>query len=386
MNIILVINAGSSSLKYAIFSYDDLKLLFYGSIDRICEAPQFLVYAENKELIFKQEQISKGYDNAFKVFFRWLEGISNEYSLKVVSHRVVHGGKKFYQPQKMSATILNELEAFIPLAPLHQANNLEAIRVIFSYQPKLLQIACFDTAFHHTQNHLATLFAIPQSLTSEGIIRYGFHGLSYEYIASQLPQYLPMKANGKIIVAHLGNGASLCAMENRQSVATSMGFTALEGLMMGSRSGSIDPGVILYLLQQKHYSTEQVEDLLYKKSGLLGVSGISKDLRVLTSDQSAQAALAIDLFCYKAAKEMGGLITILKGCDAIVFTAGIGENSALVRKKICSWLDWLGVKLNENDNNQNAINISTDDSKITVLVIPTNEELILAKHAKALAG
>jgi acetate kinase len=280
----------------------------------------------------------------------------------------------------ITGKILKKIESLTPLAPLHQPHNLEAIKIIQSLYPKLPQIACFDTAFHCTQNKLATLYAIPRRLTQEGIIRYGFHGISYEYIASVLPKYIKNKANKKVIVAHLGNGSSMCAMKNRLSVATSMGFTALEGLMMGTRCGTIDPGIILYLLQEKNFSKEKISDLLYQESGLLGVSGISSDMRELQSSIHPNAIEALDLFCYRAARELSALCADLQGCDVIIFTAGIGENSAIIRKKICDKLKWLGILLDKKSNNNNEIIISQNKSKVLVAVIPTNEEYKIAQH------
>jgi acetate kinase len=270
----------------------------------------------------------------------------------------------------------------IPLAPLHQPHNIEAIKIIKKKFPHLKQVACFDTTFHRTQEKLATLFAIPIQLTQEGIIRYGFHGISYEYIASVMSEHLGDKANHRVIVAHLGSGASLCGMYQKKSVATSMGFTALDGLMMGKRCGRIDPGVLLYLLQQKKYTPHDVEDVLYNKSGLLGVSGISNDVRELTSSTDPHALEAIDLFCYRAALEVGSFCAALNGCDAFIFTAGIGENSAIVRKKICDRLTWLGIKINDQANQNQETIISEKNSLITVCVIPTNEEYIIAKHTR----
>jgi acetate kinase len=275
---------------------------------------------------------------------------------------------------------MEKLAILIPLAPLHEPQNIQAIRIIQKTYPELPQIACFDTTFHHTQEKLATLFAIPRHFTEEGIIRYGFHGISYEYIASVMAQHIGEKANHRVIVAHLGNGASMCAMYQGKSVATSMSFTALDGLMMGTRCGRIDPGVLLYFIQEKNYSGKQLEHLLYNESGLLGVSTISHDMRILLASSDPKAKEAVDLFCYRAALEVGSLSVALGGCDALIFTAGIGEQAAVVRQKICTWLSWLGVKVNQKANQNNAIIISEEDSKIMVSVIPTNEEYMIAKH------
>jgi len=355
-DIVLVINSGSSSIKFSAYLANDLSLLYHGN-----------------------------YDSGLQALFTWIESLANQYRLVAVGHRVVHGGTEFYLPTIVTPEVFAKLQNLIPLAPLHQPHNLEAIKIISSIYPKLLQVACFDTAFHQTQLKLATLFAIPASLTNAGIIRYGFHGLSYEYIASVLDTYLGKLASGKIVVAHLGNGASMCAMQQQKSVATSMGFTALDGLMMGTRCGSIDPGVILYLIQQKGYTAPAVEKLLYEQSGLLGVSNFSGDMRELLQKPTAETVAAIDLFCYRAARELGAMTTTLQGCDAIVFTAGIGENTPIVRQKICEWLTWMGVALDNSANQNNSNIISHKDSKILVAVIPTNEEYMIAKKTLDLA-
>jgi acetate kinase len=383
MDAILVINAGSSSIKFSIFSLSKLELINHGEIEDIPEKPSFSVY-DAAHVLIDQKKISRvGYEAALQTFFEWLENCSGQLLLKAVGHRIVHGGKDYFEPIRVTDEALKKLSALIPLAPLHQPHNLKAIEISQQLYPKLLQVLCFDTAFHLTQDPLATLFAIPRKMIMEGIIRYGFHGLSYEYIASILPNYLGRKADNKIIVAHLGYGASMCAMVQRKSVATTMGFTALDGLIMGSRCGGIDPGVILYLLQEKNFSASQIEELLYKKCGLLGVSEISSDVRELTKSPDPRAKEAIDLFCYRAAREIGSLCAAMRGCDVIIFTAGIGENSVMVRKKICEQIQWLGVQLDDDANKRNDIFISQKTSQVDVLIIPTNEELMIAKHAQS---
>lgn len=381
--VILVINAGSSSIKFSIFSVGKLNLINHGEIENVLEKPVFSIYDTNHALILKKTFTRAGYLQAFQFLFKWFEEQSNQLVLKAVGHRVVHGGREFIEPTRVNDGVMKKLTALIPLAPLHQPHNLEAIKIINKNNPDLLQVACFDTAFHRTQDLLATLFAIPKEMTDEGIIRYGFHGLSYEYIASVLPNYINENANGKIIGAHLGQGASLCAMRHCKSVATSMAFTALEGLMMGTRCGSIDPGVILYLLQQKKFTASKIEKLLYNECGLLGVSGISSDVRELISSDELSAKIAIDLFCYRAAQELGSLCSSIQGCDVIIFTAGIGENSPIIRKKICQQLEWLGIQLNDEANEQGSTIISKSSSSVSVMVIPTNEELMIAKHTHA---
>lgn len=379
--VLLVINSGSSSIKFAIFVYHkNLKMLYHGEIESITDSPCLTILDANRLQIVKQNISSKGIKAGLEAFFNWFEQVSDSITLKAVGHRVVHGGTYFSQPTLVTDEVLKKISSLIPMCPLHEPQSLEAIKSIQSIYPDIPQVVCFDTTFHRTQDHLATLFAIPRKLIDEGLIRYGFHGISYEYIASVITQHIGDIGKKRVIVAHLGSGASMCAMHQCKSVATSMGFTALDGLMMGTRCGSIDPGLIVYLLQEKHYSVKEVTTMLYQESGLLGVSGISSDMKKLQSNSSPHAIEAVDLFCFMAAKELSALCGILQGCNAIVFTAGIGEKSPLIRKKICDRLKWLGVVLDEDANNNNASIISQDTSKITVSIIPTNEEYIIAQH------
>jgi acetate kinase len=282
--------------------------------------------------------------------------------------------------------VLAVLESFIPLAPLHQPHNLAAIRALLDAAPGLPQVACFDTAFHATQSSVATRYAVPRELEARGVRRYGFHGLSYEYIASVLPDYLGARAGGRVVVAHLGNGASLAALRGQRSVGTSMGFTALEGLVMGTRPGSIDPGVLLYLLQEMKMDATAVADLLYHRCGLLGVSGISHDMRELLASTEVRAAEAVDLFVYRTVTQIGGLVAALEGLDALVFTAGIGEHSGPVRERICQGLAWLGVDFDPAANAHHGPRISREGSPVSVWVIPTNEELMIARHTLQVIG
>ncbi len=299
---------------------------------------------------------------------------------------MVHGGQTFAGPTLIDAAVCRDLERFIPLAPLHQPHNLAAVNAITRVAPHLPQIACFDTSFHRTQSKFAQLFALPRKLTEEGIIRYGFHGLSYEYIAGVLPDHMHSRSDGRTIVAHLGNGASMCAMKKRRSVAASMGFTALDGLMMGRRCGSLDAGVVLHLLQNRGMTIDEVQHMLYRESGLLGVSGISNNMQVLLESADPKAQEAVDLFCYRAACELSSLVAPLEGLDSIIFTAGIGENSPYVRKAICGHLSWLGVNLDTVANDENATFIHNANSKIDVLVILTNEEAVIAADTRDLIG
>jgi len=384
IKVIMVINSGSSSIKFAMFEHASLTVEYSGEINNIAKDPVFIVSDKKHAVIFKKS-ITSGYASAFDSLFTWTENSTATFSIMAVGHRIVHGGRFYQAPTIISKEVIANLKTLIPMAPFHQPQNLEAVAIIAKSYPDMLQIACFDTSFHHTQIKLATLFAIPRVLTQEGIFRYGFHGISYEYIASVLPEHIGDKAKGNVIVAHIGNGASMCAMHLQKSVATSMGFTALDGLMMGTRCGNIDPGVLLYLLQEKKYTFEQLQKLLYEQSGLLGVSNLSNDVLELEQSKSPEAAEALELFCFKAARELGSLVTILGGCDAIVFTAGIGENSASVRQGICKWLGWLGVTLNHKANISNQIIISRSNAKILVAVIPTNEDYVIAKHTKTLS-
>ena len=314
----------------------------------------------------------------------WLRAEASDGRLVGVGHRVVHGGTRFSVPALIDSDVADYLSRLIPLAPLHQPHNLTPIRRIAQQAGAPPQVACFDTAFHRTQPEVEQTLPLPREITDRGVRRYGFHGLSYEYIASRLPEIDSRAARGRTVVAHLGNGASLCGMQAGRSVASTMGFTALEGLMMGTRTGSIDPGVILYLFDTLHMNAHDVSALLYKRSGLLGVSGISSDMRVLASSESAQAREAIDLFVYRIVREIGSVAAALGGIDALVFTAGIGENASSVREAVCRGCNWLGVELDEAANAGNRLRVSSASSSVSVWVIPTDEELMVARHTREL--
>ena len=386
--VILTLNAGSSSLKFAMFctAQTQASPLLSGKISGIGTAPAFAARDGQGNPLDKgslgQLEGAMGHDQLIALLLPWLAEHRGDSPLMAVGHRVVHGGRHFTGPVHVSDTVLETLETLIPLAPLHQPHNLAAIRAMAKRQPHLPQIACFDTSFHQTRDRLAELFALPRALSDEGIIRYGFHGLSYDYIASQLPEHLGDQAEGRVVVAHMGNGASMCAMKNRKSVSTSMGFTALDGLMMGSRCGTLDPGVVLHLMQAKDMSADEISDMLYRQSGLLGVSGISNDMNVLQNSDHPHAREAIDLYCARAASILTGLLPSIGGLDAVVFTAGIGENSGLVRRLICDQLGWLGLSLDAPANGRNAPLISTAQSQVKVLVIPTDEEGVVAKACR----
>lgn len=380
---ILVLNAGSSSIKFSLFASPELSLLYSGIVREIYNNPVFVASDEHKNKLAELPLTTKDHLGALREILKWLDTKTDHLEIEAIGHRVVHGANEFADPIIVTSEVINKLEKLIPLAPLHQGHNLEAIKIMTQLDPNIPQVACFDTSFHKTQQALSKMVPLPESFRKEGIERYGFHGLSYEYIAKVLPEKIGALAGKKIIVAHLGNGASVCAMHQRKSVSTSMGFTALEGLMMGTRTGSLDPGILLYLMQEKNYSIDKLSELLYQQSGLLGVSNISSDMRLLLENGSTMANKAIDLFCYRAAKEIGALIVTLKGCDAIIFTAGIGENCPPVREKIIEWFDWLGATIHPVQNQQNAFDISASTSKIKIYVIPTNEEWMIAKETFA---
>lgn len=381
---ILVLNAGSSSLKFALYPFapGGPPPILGGKIAGIGTNPVFLALKSVGTAVPQASpmtlDMSSGLDDLIPKLLDWLNSDHDGLVIRAIGHRVVHGGLMHNGPALVTDDLLSELDTLVPLAPTHQPHNLAAIRYVAASNPTLPQVACFDTSFHRTQDRLSQLFGLPRAMTDEGILRYGFHGLSYEYISSALPQYLGDQANGRIVVAHLGSGASICAIKAQRSVATSMGFTTLDGLIMGHRCGSLDPGVVLYLLEEKALTPKQVKSLLYHKSGLLGVSGISNDMLALEADVSLQAKEAIELFCYRAAREITALATDMGGIDAIVFTAGIGENSALVRRLICERLAWLGADLNLTANEQGAINIQSSNSNISILVIQTDEEAVIA--------
>ncbi len=385
---ILTINAGSSSIKFAVYALDAelaRKPYLSGQIDGI-GADAKLVARDTEGTRIADEALPVGvkHAEALDALLHWLVAHrADDRKVVAVGHRVVHGGERYSAPVVLDADTVRELEQFVVLAPLHQPHNLNGIKVLAARLPGVPQIACFDTAFHRTQPHLAQLFAIPRALTAEGVKRYGFHGLSYEYIARVLPQHTA-KAEGRVVVAHLGNGASMCAMLQRKSQTSSMGFTAIDGLMMGTRTGALDPGVLLYLLQSKGMDAKGLEKLLYKESGLLGVSGISQDMRTLLASERPEAAEAVELFCYRIVREVGALAACIGGLDALVFTGGIGEKAAEIRRRVCARLSWLGIAIDEAANAANAINIGRKGGTADVLAIPTDEEWMIAQHAQEL--
>ncbi|MCI0443354.1 acetate/propionate family kinase [bacterium] len=388
---VLVLNAGSSSLKFCVYHRQQTerwRLEARGQIEGIGTSPRLSVKNSQNEKISDEKLPDTIRDgrNAIETLGNWLRSKYGDARLLGVGHRVVHGGAKYAKPIVITKEILEDLRGLIPLAPLHQPYNLAAIEAIFERRPDVPQVACFDTSFHRGHSPVVDLVPLPANLREGGLQRYGFHGLSYEYIASILPQVAPEIANARVIVAHLGSGASLCALKDGKSVDNTLGFTALDGLCMGTRPGSLDPGVVLYLFQNLKLSAKEVESILYKKSGLLGISGISNDMRDLLKSNEPQARLAVDYFIFRVAKEIGALSAVLGGIDGLVFTAGIGENSAEIRERICESCKWLGVELDTKANENKGPRISNAASKISAWVIPTNEELMIARHTGRLLG
>ena len=379
-----------ASLKFSVFSINnhDLQRVVYGQVEGLDNKPHFIVNNNNNEILCDQSQFSdttslnvNPHTLALQIINQWLHNEMKSFSIIAAGHRVVHGAATYTKPTVITSQVISELEKLIPLAPLHQTYNIAGIKSLAEINAKLFQVACFDTAFHITQPIIAQTFAIPQNLSTIPIKRYGFHGLSYDYIAQTLPELLGESlANGKTIVAHLGHGASLCAMINRKSIATTMGFIALDGLPMGTRCGNIDPGVVLFLMQQQNMSADEIMHLLYERSGLLGISELVPDVRTLLNSDKTPAKFAIDLFVYRMQREIGSLIAALGGLDNIIFTAGIGENSAVIRARTCEQFAWLGIKIDAVANQKNSVKISTNDSKISAWVIPTNEELMIAQQ------
>lgn len=384
---ILVVNAGSSSIKFQLFAIGDghsLERLLKGQIDGIGIEPHLVVKGRNGERLADQfwtPEIVPDVPVALENVVQFLRAHLGGELPVAVGHRVVHGGVRFAQPTIVTGEVLDELDALAPLAPLHQPNNLAPMRAIHERFGHLLQVACFDTAFHRGHPELADRFALTEPLYAEGVRRYGFHGLSYEYIASRLRRFDPKLANGKTIVAHLGSGASMCALVGGRSVESTMGYTALDGLPMGTRPGQLDAGVVLYLMRQKGMSADEIEHFLYHDCGLKGLSGISNDVRVLLASLEAGARLALDYFVYRIAVLAGSLAAAMGGLDGFVFTAGIGENAPDIREAVARRLGWLGMELDQEANLKGGPRISAKDSRISCFVIPTDEELMIAQHA-----
>jgi acetate kinase len=388
--VVLVINAGSSSLKFCVYhpgDGDGWLLEARGQIEGIGTSPKFTARDGAGAVLVDRPVVAvKDGRTALDALAAWLQERFAGTTVLGVGHRVVHGGARYAAPTAITSEVLEALRALVPLAPLHQPHNLAAIDAVCARLAGVPQVACFDTAFHRGQPAVAEIVPLPRDICRAGIQRYGFHGLSYEYVASVLPQVAPDIASGRVIVAHLGSGASLCALKGGKTLDSSFGFTALDGLCMGTRPGALDPGVVLYLFQSLGLPAKDVETILYKKSGLLGISGISNDMRDLLSSREPAARLAVDYFVYRAAKEIGALAAVLQGIDGLVFTAGIGENSAEIRKRLCEACRWLGIDLDEDANAGKGPRISRPGSRVSAWVIPTNEELMIARHTGLLLG
>lgn len=390
MDTILVINSGSSTIKFAIFTSagTDLILNYQGLVDRVTTRPVFKISSAANAAEDISESITVAGDvvtyneQAIRHILNWIA--TKGLQIVAIGHRIVHGGPNYSAPIILNDVAINELASYAEMMPLHQMFNLNGIKILREILPNTVQVACFDTGFHITCNPISQIYALPKKFRDDGVRRYGFHGLSYEYIVSKLPDFMSTeKAQGKFVVAHLGNGSTMCAIEKQKSVATSIGMTGVGGLPMATRCDAIDPGTILYLLNKYNLNTSELLNILYRESGLLGLSGFSSDMRDLLASDKLEAKLAIDVFVHRVSIFTGSLVAELQGIDGFVFTGGIGENAALVRQMICERLKWLGFKL-DSDINQckqlEARKISTDDSEVAIFTIPTNEELIIARH------
>jgi acetate kinase len=382
---VLTLNAGSSSLKVSLFAVEGSAALASGLADRIGDAGALHLKDADGQPIEASGNLSS-HAGAIDAVIKGLRHRWPALDLLAIGHRVVHGGDIFSGPARVDAHTIEQLRALSPFAPLHQPHNLAGIRAAMAAFPDALQVACFDTAFHRNHPWVNDAFALPRSLYDEGVRRYGFHGLSYEYVAGEIARIAPQLASSKVVVAHLGNGASMCAVADGRSVASTMGFSALDGLPMGTRCGQVDPGVLLYLMDQKGMSAAAISDLLYKQSGLLGLSGISNDMRTLEADTTLAAAQAIDYFVFRCQREVGAMAAAMGGIDALVFCGGIGENSRLIRARVCERLGWMGIEIDHHLNAANAQTISTSLARTKVMVVRTNEELVIARAALALAG
>jgi acetate kinase len=382
---IAVLNAGSSSIKFALYEAGhEGPLLFRGQVEGIGVAPHLKVTDADGSAVAERRWDAGAFDHhaATDAILELGRKLLTDRPVLAFGHRVVHGGTAFAAPTRVDAGVLKALAELVPLAPLHQPHNLAPIEAISRAAPHIPQIACFDTAFHRSQPPLAQAFGLPRALTTEGVRRYGFHGLSYDFILMRLAETMPELARSRLIVAHLGNGASLCAVEDGKSVASTMGFTALDGLMMGTRAGALDPGVLLYLMERHGMDARAIEDLLYRRSGLLGVSGISSDMRALRQSSAAEAAEAIALFVYRIVREIGSLAAALGGVDGIVFSAGIGENDPRTRAEVSAGCQWLGLEMDEERNRRGEARISTDRSAVSAWIIPTDEESMIARYTR----
>jgi acetate kinase len=389
---IAAVNAGSSSIKFTLFACgpgSDLERVAGGAIEGIGTEPLFRA-SDARGARLAQYRWPAGTDRSHQALFdhliEWIEAHVGPGSLEAAGHRVVFGGAAHQGPTRVDPAVLAQLEALVPFMPLHLPHNLAPIRALATTHPHLPQVACFDTAFHRTLPPIERRFALPRALTEAGLVRYGFHGLSYEYIAATLPGLDRRAAEGRTIVAHLGNGASLCALDGGRSVGTTMGFSTLDGLVMGTRPGWLDPGIVLYLIREKAYDAERLERLLYDGCGLLGVSGVSSDMRTLLASPEVAAREAVELFCHRIVCAIGSLVAPLGGFDALVFTGGIGENAAPVRRRVCEALAWMGLSIDTAANDRAGPRISAADSRVCAWVVPTDEDLMIARHTRELVG
>lgn len=386
MTTVLTLNAGSSSLKFAVYSSDSDHPMVTGLVDRIgANATLKLKDQRGFDLPTKTDGLST-HQEALTTVLSAIEPELDGKTIDVVGHRVVHGGLWYDAPVQVTDEVIERLTTLEPFAPLHQPHNLSGIKAAKAAFPNAPQIACFDTAFHRHHPYVNDTFAIPRAYYDKGVRRYGFHGLSYDYISGELRRIAPTIAHGRVVVAHLGNGASMCAIQDGKSVASTMGFSALDGLPMGTRCGQLDAGVVLYLMDQEGLSATDISDMLYKKSGLLGLSDLSNDMRTLEASDSIEARQAIDYFVFRIQRELGGMAAAMGGIDALVFCGGIGENSAFIRDRVCERTAWMGIEIDHNKNDDHAQVISTEMSRTTVMVIPTNEELVIARAARELTG
>lgn len=387
MGHVLVLNAGSSSLKFALYEGAGApQVLLKGLVERIGGAARLKLKGDAKKDVALPDAQAGSHQGALTAVLGELDALFPNAQIEAVGHRVVHGGMDFAEPVEITPDIIDRLGQFASFAPLHQPHNLAGIRAALDAFPKARQVACFDTAFHRQHPFVNDTFALPRAYYEKGVRRYGFHGMSYDYISGALKDMAPDLHAGRVVVAHLGNGASMCGLSGGRSVASSMGFSALDGIPMGTRSGQLDPGVMLYMMQEEGLSADEIADLLYRKSGLLGMSGISNDMRTLLASDAAEAREAIDYFCFRIRRELGGLAAALKGLDAVVFTGGIGENAAPIREQVCADLEWIGIELDAARNAANDTVISSDAARVKVMVIPTNEELVIARAAMAALG
>jgi len=379
-----VINAGSSSFKFSLFAemHDErLERRAYGEIEGVGAKPHFSARDSDKRMLGEHQwNENVSLEDLLGFLIEWIEKYLHPHHLNAVGHRMVHGGGVYTEPVMVTPSVMEDLRKLVPLAPLHQPRVLAFIDALSHRYPGLCQVVCFDTSFHKTNSRISQLYGLPQELTAKGLWRYGFHGLSYEYIAQELPLIDEKASAGRTIIAHLGNGASMCGLVGGKSVASTMGFSALDGLVMGTRCGTLDPGVMLYLLQHEKMTPTEIETMLYQQSGLLGVSGISSDVRDLLSSDAPAAKTALDLFAYRVVRETGSLVAACGGLDAFVFTAGIGEHSPEIRAAVCEQLEWLGVRLDVKANQMGRIRISSSDSRVSVWILPTYEELMIARH------